>query len=80
MRELSPLLHAHRLKDQWWEVTLAPVPAGYRWHEWLAAYDVVIGAGLTHLPADELYGRSGVYAVKRRQLKSAEIVRLGLRI
>ena len=79
MREISPFLQAHRLKDQWWEVTLAPVPAGYYWHNWPPADDVIIGAGLTHMRADELYGRRGVYAVQRRQLKSAEIVRLGLR-
>jgi hypothetical protein len=79
MREFSPFLQAHRLKDQWWEVTLAPVPPGYYWHDWLLGCDVVIDTGLTHLRAHELYGRSGVYAVKRRQLKSAEIVRLGLK-
>lgn len=75
MREFSPFLQAHRLKDQWWEVTLAPVPAAYHWR----AHDVVIGAGLTHLPPHELYGRRGVYAVKRRQLNSTEIIRLGLK-
>jgi len=79
MRELAPFLQAHRLKDQWWEVTLASVPAGYYWHDGPPAHDVVIGAGLTHLRAHELYGRRGVYAVKRRQLKSAEIADLGLK-
>jgi hypothetical protein len=75
MREFSPFLQAHRLKDQWWAVTLAPVPERCYW---LADRDVVIGAGLTHLRAYELYGRSGVYAVKRRQLNRTEIIRLGL--
>jgi hypothetical protein len=79
MREISPFLQAHLLDDQWWEVTLAPVRAEYYWCDWHPASDVVIGAGLTRLRADELYGRRGVYAVKRRQLKSAEIARLGLK-
>jgi hypothetical protein len=41
--------------------------------------DVVIGAGMSTLPPDELYGRPYVYGPKKRQLTSAEIVRLGLR-
>jgi hypothetical protein len=78
MRELGPLLQLHLLNDCWWEVTLA-----YR--QWIpkrgyASYvDVVIGAGMTALPPAELYGQDGVYAAKKRQLTSAEIVKLGLR-
>jgi hypothetical protein len=77
MREVRPRVQLHRLKECWWEVTLAPfspvrgdAPPGL---------DVVIGAGMTALPAEELYGRRWVYAVKKRQLTSAEIVKLGLR-
>ena len=79
MRELGPLLQAHRLKECWWEVTLAPVPSGHRWRDWPPVFDVVRQAGLSALPPHELYGRRDVYAVKRRQLTSAEITRLGLR-
>jgi hypothetical protein len=34
---------------------------------------------MTALPPAELYGQDGVFAVKKRQLTSAEIVKLGLR-
>jgi hypothetical protein len=34
---------------------------------------------MTALPPAELYGQDGVYAVNKRQLTSAEIIRLGLR-
>jgi|HubBroStandDraft_6_1064221.scaffolds.fasta_scaffold75079_2 hypothetical protein len=79
MRELGPFLQVHLLKDCWWEVTLAPVPAEHAWRNWPPVSDVVHDAGLSALPPHELYARRGVYAVKRRQLKSAEIARLGLK-
>jgi hypothetical protein len=78
MRELGPLLQAHLLKDCWWEVTLAY----RRWiprRGYAPCADVVIAAGMTALPPAELYGQDGVYAVSKRQLTSAEIIRLGLR-
>ncbi len=78
MRELGPLLQAHFLKDQWWEVTLAELPSGC-WHDMRPAYDAVVSSKLSMLPVAELYGRHGVYAVKRRQFNSAEIARLGLK-
>src|SRR5207302_5195423 len=78
MRELGSLLQLHLFKDCWWEVTLAPVPAARR-ADPPASEDVVIRAGLTGLPAHELYGRRGVYAVKKRQLTSPEIADLGLK-
>jgi hypothetical protein len=34
---------------------------------------------MSTLPPQELYGRPYVYAAKKRQLTSAEIVRLGLK-
>jgi len=77
MREIGPLLQLHRLNECWWEVTLAPIPRTPSGR--YAAYsDAVIAAAMTRLPAPELYGRADVYAVKRRQLTSAEIASLGL--
>jgi hypothetical protein len=77
MRELGPFLQLHLLNDCWWEVTLARkpwVPNGYAFFS-----DVVIGAGMSRMSDEELYGRWGVYALKKRQLTSAEIVRFGLK-
>jgi hypothetical protein len=78
MRETGPLLQLHRLKECWWEVTLAPIPRTRR-GEYAAYSDVVIAAAMTALPAPELYGRADVHAVKKRQLTSAEIASLGLK-
>ena len=69
----------HLLADgAWWAVTLAsqveaPVPDAAR------PVDVVLSSGLAALPANELYGRDGVYAVSKRQLSRREAARLGLR-
>jgi hypothetical protein len=79
MREIGPLAQLHRLKGCWWEVTLAPIPRAPR-GQYAAYSDVVIAAAMTTLPAPELYGREGLYAVARRQLKSAEIAQLGLKL
>jgi hypothetical protein len=78
MRELGPLRQAHLLKGCWWEVTLAHRPWLPR-QGYAPCADVVIAAGMTALPSSELYGQDGVYAVNKRQLTSAEIVKLGLR-
>ena len=77
MREVGPFLQLHLLNDCWWEVTLAKkpwVPNAYAFFT-----DVVIGAGMSRMTDEELYGRRSVYAVKKRQLTSAEIVAFGLR-
>ena len=77
MRERGPLLQLHFMKECWWEVTLAPFPPYRSDHP--PGLDVVIDAGLTAMSAEKLYGQHRVYAVKKRQLTSAEIVKLGLR-
>jgi hypothetical protein len=90
MRELEPGVQLHLLKDgAWWEVRLAPVKTRLRWQAlqngrrvqvWgcEAFLDVVLRAGLSDLPASELYGRTDVYAVAKRQLNRNEKKRLGL--
>ena len=73
MRVVDEHTQFHRLKDgTWWEVTLAKRPDGF-------AEDVVLRSGLSKLPAEELYGRRGVYAVDKRQLSKADKKRHGLR-
>jgi hypothetical protein len=89
MRELGPDVQAHRLNDGiWWEVSLAPIPVETmtvtrdgRPHQRarpLPYRDVVRTAGMTILPAAELYGRPGVYAVAKRQLSRKEMAALAL--
>jgi hypothetical protein len=89
MRELGPMLQAHRFDDgSWWEVRLAPIPTrsasrshggySYSYTEILAYLDVVHAAKLTRLPAEDLYGRYGVYAANKRQLSRKEVAALGL--
>jgi hypothetical protein len=85
MRELGPLLQLHRLDDNWWwEIRLAPIPTERRtygtfsYDARLPFFDFVLDSGLTKLPGHELYGRSDVYAVAKRQLSRAEIGDLGL--
>jgi hypothetical protein len=84
MRELAPDLQLHLLNDgAWWEVRLASgesacweiVRNGRRT---LLESDVVLSAGLSDLSASELYGRTGVHAVAKRQLNKTEKKRLGL--
>ena len=68
----------HLLADgTWWEVTLARHP-DVRSVDAVAPIDFVLDAGLASLPPGELYGREGVYAVKKRQLSRRDASRLGL--
>jgi hypothetical protein len=85
MREVAPLIQLHRLDDgNWWELKLAPIPTErkavrmkdggtYRYSIRLPYFDVVICDKLTTLPAAELYGKPGVYAVAKRKLSRAEL-------
>jgi hypothetical protein len=85
MREISADVQLHLLRDCWWEITLAPIRTEHRTFAgrtgmyYMPYHDALIGSSLTKLAPRELYGRDGVYALSKRQLKSAEIVRLGLR-
>jgi hypothetical protein len=89
MREISDTVQAHRLDDNcWWEVRLAPIPTRtvkYPSRDGTREYrvpdkftDVVRSARLSTLPAQELYGRDGVYAANKRQLSRREIAALDL--
>jgi hypothetical protein len=88
MRELGPNVQAHRLSDVWWEVRLAPIPTEtmtvtrdgrpFQRTRTLPYRDAVYTAGMTGLPAAELYGRHGVYAVAKRQLSRKDIAALAL--
>jgi hypothetical protein len=88
MRVVSPTKQLHLLADgAWWEVRLAPVPTGFeesrngvRRHSFeKPVFDSVLGAGLSALSRADLYGRSGVYAVGKRQLSKKEMRDLKLR-
>ena len=88
-RIVSKTKQYHLLDDGgWWEVTLAAAHSGMA--EFPAApraqtttsqgaVDVVQDAGLSELGRSALYGRSGVYAVAKRQLSKKEMRDLGLR-
>ena len=68
----------HLLADgAWWEVTLARHP-DVRSVDAVPPIDFVLDAGLASLPPGELYGREGMYAVKKRQLSRRDASRLGL--
>ncbi len=68
----------HLLADgAWWEVGLARLP-NVRSADAILPIDSVLDAGLASLPPGELYGREGVYAVKKRQLSRRDASRLGL--
>lgn len=72
LREIDAKTQLHKLKDDiWWEVKLAKIGDG-------ALPDVVLGAGLSTLPAATLYGREGVRAMAKRQLNKAEKKKYGL--
>jgi hypothetical protein len=90
LRVISHKRQLHLLDDGgWWEVTLARAPA--RMPERAAApgvrtamnqdaeIDVVQDARLSTLGRAELYGRTGVYAVAKRQLSKKEMRDLKLR-
>jgi hypothetical protein len=86
MRVASATKQYHLLSDgAWWEVTLAPVPTGVaeqrgrRYVYELPVVDSVLDARLATLAREALYGRSGVYAVAKRQLSKKEMRDLGLR-
>ena len=69
----------HLLADgAWWEVTLASHVES-RAPDAAPRVDVVLSSGLAALPANELYGRDGVYGVSKRQLSRREAARLSLR-
>ena len=68
----------HLLADgAWWEVTLALHPDICSAAE-IKPIDSVLDAGLASLASRELYGREGVYAVRKRQLSRRDAGRLGL--
>lgn len=75
-RRLSPTIQLHRLSGEWFEVTidsLPPVPAT----RWDAVRRCHVARSERHSSGDrdtiELYGRSGLYAVSKRQLSAREI-------
>jgi hypothetical protein len=76
MREIAPNVQVHCLGERgWWEVVLAPTilhPAQIK----SDGIDVVLNSGLSGLQPDVLYGRTGVYAIAKRQLSKQEIARL----
>jgi hypothetical protein len=89
MRELAPGLQLHLFDDgAWWEVHLAPIPtervtegSGNTAKTYVRALpytDIVHGTTLTTLSCGELYGRTGVYAVAKRQLSRKEMLALKL--
>jgi hypothetical protein len=72
MRVIDAKTQWHKLAgDVWWEVKLAPVVTGLE-------VDVLRSAGLSDLPAGELYDRHGVYAESKRVLSKAEKRKAGL--
>lgn len=72
MRELDAKTQLHKLKDDiWWEVKLVRLGDGRE-------ADVVLGAGLSSLSPDDLYGRPGLRAKAKRMLNKAEKKRHGL--
>ncbi len=73
MREIDRRTQLHRLKDDiWWEVRLGRLTLANE-------ADVVLEAGLSDLPAAQLYGRLGVRAIAKRQLSKADKKRFGLK-
>ena len=85
MRVIDATTQVHLLKGAWWEVKLAKVKLsekrdarGYYYTTQHLYTDVVHSAKLSALPAEKLYGRTGVYACAKRQLSKAEIKRLKL--
>jgi hypothetical protein len=91
MREIDAATQLHRLRDDvWWEVKLAKIKkhtrrvpdsrgkmAGSIFEE--PHTDVVLGAGLSGMAPEELYGRAGVYAIAKRQLNKADLKKHALR-
>lgn len=86
MRVIDATTQVHLFNDAWWEVKLAKVKLsekrdarGYYYTAQHLYTDVVHSAKLSALPAENLYGRSDVYACEKRQLSKADIKRLKLR-
>jgi hypothetical protein len=84
--DLDPFLQLHRLKGNWYEVDLAPIPMP---SGGTAVFDVVRcrqvvhwrqqGAGKKFVHGDAaLYGRDDVYAWRKRQLGARDLRRHGL--
>ena len=73
MRVVDAKTQLHLLKGVWWEVKLARIPAVQTYT------DVVQRAGLSDMPLETLYGRSGVYARDKQQLSKADMKQLKLR-
>ncbi|NWG54128.1 MAG: hypothetical protein HXY28_10445 [Hydrogenophilaceae bacterium] len=72
MRSVSSYVQLHKLDDGgWWEITLKDFGAE-------PARDAVLAAGLSTLPAEELYGRGDIYAARKRPLSKKEKRALGL--
>ena len=88
-RDLSPTRQLHKLRGCWFEVTLAPIAsprrASVKLHHGQTTLfeglrrDEVIGAGLSNLDAQRLYGRRDVFAANKRQLSRRELREYGLR-
>jgi hypothetical protein len=83
-REVSAFLQLHRVDGSWFEVEIAslPPPPEARW-DVLRRRIVNARTSATHRRLDDqsavdVYGRSGVYAVSKRQLGAREIRAYGL--
>jgi hypothetical protein len=83
-RELSAYRQLHRVNGCWFEVDLAPLPPSpeVRWdalrRRTVNARASVANQGVDDQSTIDAYGRSGVYAVSKRQLGAREIRAYGL--
>lgn len=76
LREAAADLQYHLLDDgAWWEVRIADRPPPHM----PQPPDAVLSARLSTRPPENLYGRSGVYAVDKRQLSARAAKQLHLR-
>lgn len=73
-RELSADVQLHKLRGLWFEVRLAPLPPATA----KRPFDVVLGAGLSRLAPEDLYGRRHLYATAKRQLGRRALRAYGL--
>ena len=78
-RELSPTTQLHRLNEEWFEVTIAPLPPApaTRWDAVRRSHVARLARTVRYSDEDrdteQFYGRAGVYAVSKRQLSAREI-------
>lgn len=86
LRKIDATTQLHCFAGVWWEVKLAKVKlvkakdANGRTATFQAPFtDVVKRAKLSAMPAEELYGKPGVYAAEKRQLNKTELKRLKLK-